>query len=387
MINGIFPLPGPFRFSVEIGEESCRARSGIITTPHGEAQTPLFMPVGTLGSVKTLSPAELGDAGVEIVLGNTYHLQQRPGVEPIASSGGLAAFMGWNGSTYTDSGGFQVFSLADTRRVTEDGVEFRSVYDGKPLKFTPETTLKLQRRIGADIIVALDECRSYPSSFEEVEGATRLTSQWAERFMKAWLESGDEDSRSQAAFLVVQGGMYESLRQRSAGELSQLEPCGFGIGGVSVGESQEEMLRIADLCCGLLPDDKPRHLMGVGTPEDMLRAIEVGVDMFDCVLPTRNGRNGQAFTRMGRLNLRNERFRSDQKPLDDQCDCYACRTFTRAYLHHLVTSGEILGMRLLSLHNVTYYQALMRGARSAIKRGCYLQWMQSVEENWKQCLT
>jgi len=369
-----------FTFDIVARDPDCEARAGVISTPHGEVETPVFMPVGTVGSVKTLTPAELTAAGASLILGNTYHLRQQPGVDIIAEMGGLAAFMKWDGPTFTDSGGFQVFSLGDTRVVREDGVEFRSVYDGRRLEFTPEGTLQLQRGIGADFIVALDVCPPYPSTSDDVARAVDLTTRWAKQFIAAWREGSE---RLQAPFLVVQGGTYEHLRHRSVEGLLPLDPFGFGIGGLSVGEPTDGMLETTRLCCRLLPESKPRHLMGVGMPSDMLGAVAAGVDMFDCVLPTRNGRNGQAFTSTGVVNLRNAHHRRDRLPLDENCECYTCRTFTRAYLHHLTLAGELLGMRLLSLHNITYYLKLMRDARTAIIKGRFREWSRSVRWGWR----
>lgn len=372
-----------FKFEIRARDDSSKARAGIISTPHGLALTPVFMPVGTVATVKTLSPLELKDSGASIVLGNTYHLRHHPGADIINSSGGLADFMGWSGPTLTDSGGFQVFSLSGTRRLDDDGVEFRSVYDGRLVKFTPESTLSLQEQIGADIIVALDECSPYPAEYSDVERAVRLTTRWAKKFLRSWKGQHRDRLHYQAPFLVVQGGIVEELRRLSAEELAVLDPDGFGIGGVSVGEPVEDMLRITEQCCGLLPEDKPRHLMGVGTPYDIVNAIALGVDMFDCVIPTRNGRNGQAFTSHGILNMRNVRFVGDRYPLDDRCDCYTCRSFTRGYLHHLAATGELLGMRLLTLHNIRYYQKIMQEARKAIFAGRYMNWLGGMIDDWK----
>lgn len=341
------------------------------------------MPVGTLAAVKTLSPEELKTAGVSILLGNTYHLQQRPGVDIVAQNEGLARFMGWNGPTLTDSGGFQVFSLSATRKVSEEGVEFRSVYDGSLMKLTPEITLGLQKSIGADIVVALDECPPYPSEHDEVDRATELTTRWAERFMTAWRNDESRERHNQAPFVVVQGGVFEDLRRKSVSQLKDLGSFGFGIGGVSVGEPQTDMLRVAELCCSQLPAEKPRHLLGVGSPQDILGAVAAGVDMFDCVMPTRNGRNGQAFTSRGTVNMRNATHRTDQSPLDEECSCYACTNFTRSYLHHLFETGEILGLRMLSLHNITYYIKLVNSAKKAIKENSYTAWSIEINDGWR----
>jgi len=358
------------------------ARAGILTTPHGIVRTPAFLPVGTVASVKGLGPDELRAAGVEMVLGNTYHLHHRPGEELVASMGGLAAFMGWNGPTLTDSGGFQVFSLSETRKIDEAGVAFRSVYDGRLVHLTPERAGDIQRALGADLIYALDECPPYPASRDEVDRATALTTRWAERFLSHLRQTSDKRSQ-QGLTVVIQGGLFDDLRVRSLEELALLDPDTFAIGGVSVGEPPQEMYRVAEICCSRLPSDRVRHLLGVGTPEDLLTCIGFGVDLFDCVLPTRNGRNGETFTSSGRIDLRLARFRSDQGPLDPICGCPACRNFSRAYLHHLTTAGELLGMRLLSLHNIAYYEHLMQQAQAAIVKGEFGQWKKTLVAGWK----
>lgn len=365
-------------FRITAGDSNSSARCGVITTDHGEANTPFFLPVGTAATVKTLTPDELRDSGAQIVLSNTYHLSQQPGTKLLELNGRLGKFMGWDGPTLTDSGGFQVFSLSPTRKLTEEGVSFRSVYDGSLLHLTPESALSIQRSIGADIIYALDECAPHPSTYEETKRASELTTRWAKRFLTAWEETKEDCDWHQAPFLIVQGGMYDDLRRMSAEQLSEIDPPGFGIGGLSVGEPRETMRAMTELVCSVLPDEKPRHLMGVGTPHDLLDGITAGVDMFDCVLPTRNGRNGQAFSSTGSLNLRNAAFRQDLNPLDEECDCYCCRTFTRSYLHHLTAAGELLGMRLLSLHNLTFYHKLMTGAREAIACGRFSEYSAEV---------
>ncbi len=374
----------PFSFDIIARDKKSCARAGVLQTPHGAVHTPVFTPVGTAATVKTLSPLELERAGAELILGNTYHLFQQPGLEVLRKAGGLANFMGWGRPLLTDSGGFQVFSLSDTRKVTEAGVEFRSVYDGKMMKLTPENAFEIQNAIGADVIVSLDECPPYPSKYEDVESAVELTARWAERFMDRALEGGRDGGNQQAVYLVVQGGVYEDLRNRSCGQVSQLNPFGFCIGGVSVGEPQAEMLKATMICCQNLPDEKPRHLLGVGKPEDMLLAIKEGVDTLDCVMPTRNGRNGQAFTSSGVVNISNERWKHEFAPLDEDCNCYACGNFSRAYIHHLFNNGEILGFRLLSLHNVTYYISLLNKARKAILDGVYDDWSKNELIKWQK---
>jgi len=339
--------------------------------------------VGTLASVKTLSPQELYDANAKLVLGNTYHLNQHPGIDIVKQAGGLAAFMAWNGPTFTDSGGFQVFSLSATRKVTEQGVIFRSVYDGSLINLTPQRVYEMQRDIGADIIVAFDECPPYPSTLAEVRRATDLSNRWAVMFLDFWKRGNEQARQYQAAYLVIQGGVFEELRLQATEFISSLEPSGFCIGGVSVGEPNEDLLKVVKTCCEHLPQEKPRHILGVGTPGDILASIEVGADTFDCVMPTRNGRNGQVFTADGVLNLKNSRLKNDFEPLDSSCSCYTCKTFSRAYLHHLTLSHELLGMRLLSLHNVTYFVRLVDDGRNAIISNNYLGWKREVVSKWQ----
>jgi len=352
-----------------------------LTTPHGAVETPAFLPVGTLGAVKTLSPGDLRACGVEMALGNTYHLHHQPGEDIIAGMGGLARFMSWDGPTLTDSGGFQVFSLSDTRQVSEEGVVFSSVYDGADVHFTPESVCRIQRKIGADLIYALDECPPWLATESEVERATMLSVRWARRFFAefAKLNEVEGDSR-QTPVPVIQGGRYRRIRKICIDELASLNPLSYGVGGVSVGEPPEEMIETAALCCELLPPEKPRHLLGVGTPLDILNAIEAGVDLFDCVLPTRNGRNGQVFTSHGVVNLRLARWRGSAEPLDEACSCEACRNFTRGYLHHLTVVGETLGLRLLSLHNVAFYQRLVAYARESLTQGTFTSFKRGTTE-------
>ena len=354
----------------------------MISTPHGDVPTPMFFPVGTMATVKTLSPSELHNANAKLVLGNTYHLNQHPGVNIIKQAGGLSAFMGWDGPTFTDSGGFQVFSLAPTRKITENGVEFRSVYDGSLINFTPQSVYEIQRDIGADIIVALDECPPYPSTFEEVKRATEQSNRWAVKFMDHWRVGNTKAEHYQAAYLVIQGGVFEELRLQASDFIASLDPPGFCIGGVSVGEPKEDMLNVVELCCNQLPDEKPRHVLGVGTPRDILDSIEVGADTFDCVMPTRNGRNGQAFTSNGVINLNNSRLKIEFDALDQSCNCYTCKNFSRAYLHHLTMAKEFLGMRLLSLHNITYFIHLVDEARNAIISKDYIEWKSGIIKEW-----
>jgi queuine tRNA-ribosyltransferase len=346
-----------FRLSATDGA----ARRGTLTTARGAIETPTFMPVGTYGTVKAMSPAELVDIGSQVVLGNTFHLWLRPGLEVIAAHGGLHRFMGWDGPILTDSGGFQVFSLGALRKITEDGVKFQSPVNGDACFLSPEESMRIQRVLDSDIVMVFDECTPHPATFDEARDSMRLSLRWAQRSRQA--HAGNPN----ALFGIVQGGMHESLRDESLAGLVDIGFDGYAIGGLSVGESKEEMTRILAHTAPRLPADKPRYLMGVGTPADIVGAVAAGIDMFDCVLPTRNARNGWIYTRRGVVKLRNARYRDDLGPLDPDCGCYTCRNFTRAYLHHLQRVNEILGARLNTLHNLHYYEELMRGLREAIQ--------------------
>jgi queuine tRNA-ribosyltransferase len=337
------------------------ARRGKLTLPHGTVDTPAFMPVGTYGTVKAVSPRELNELGAQIVLGNTFHLWLRPGPDVVAAHGGLHRFMGWNGPLLTDSGGYQVYSLGPMRKITEEGVRFQSPVNGDPCLLTPEESMRVQRALGADIVMVFDECTPYPADLKHARDSMRLSLRWAARSKRA--HEGD----GTALFGIVQGGMYEDLRDESLAELTRIGFDGYAIGGLSVGESKREMMRILGHVAPRLPADRPRYLMGVGTPQDIVAAVSSGIDLFDCVLPTRNARNGWAYTRQGVVKLRNARHRNDVRPLDERCRCYTCLNFTRAYLHHLQRVNEILGARLNTLHNLYYYQELMRGLRAAIE--------------------
>ncbi len=340
------------------------ARAGILTTPHGRVETPCYMPVGTQASVKALSAEDVRACGGGLILANTYHLMLRPGVELIEKAGGLHKFMRWDGPILTDSGGFQVFSLADFRDITEEGVAFKSHLDGKPWKLTPESAVQIQHRLGVDILMALDECIPYPSSEEYVERSVERTTRWAERCLRAHQEAGGEASR--ALFGIVQGSRYAALREKSAQQLLALDFPGYAIGGVSVGEPKEEIYRVTEITAPMLPASKPRYLMGVGTPEDLWECVERGIDLFDCVLPTRVARNGMALTRRGRMNMKNARYTDDFSPLDPDCPCETCRNYTRAYIRHLVQAEELLVLRLLSLHNLTFMSETTRQIRNSI---------------------
>jgi queuine tRNA-ribosyltransferase len=339
------------------------ARAGRLDLVHGAVETPVFMPVGTYGTVKAMSPAELAEIGAGIVLGNTFHLWLRPGLDVIAAHGGLHRFMGWDQPLLTDSGGFQVFSLGTMRKISEEGVKFASPINGDRLMLTPEESIRIQRALDSDIAMVFDECTPFPATERQAAASMRLSMRWAERSRREWDRSRPG---ANALFGIVQGSVYEALRDESLGALAALGFDGYAIGGLAVGEPKDAMLRILGHCAPRLPADRPRYLMGVGTPEDIVAAVAAGIDMFDCVLPTRNARNGWLFTRWGDLRLRNARYRDDTRPVDETCGCYACRHFTRAYLHHLQRANEILGARLATIHNLFYYLTLMRELRGAI---------------------
>ncbi len=340
------------------------ARSGVFTTAHGAFQTPAFMPVGTQASVKGVTPKELKELGAQIILSNTYHLHLRPGEALIEEFGGLHSFMGWDGPILTDSGGYQVFSLAKLRKLSGDGVEFRSHVDGAKILFTPEKVVEIQERLGVDIMMVLDECLAYPSTEAEADKSLELTLRWAERSQKARTRRGRV-----FAFGIVQGGMFPKLREQSCRELARMEFDGYAIGGLSVGEPIPLLYEMAALSAAHLPREKIRYLMGVGTPLDILAAVAAGVDLFDCVIPTRSARFGRLYTSTGTLNIRNSEFRTDKRPLDERCGCYACTNFSRAYVSHLVHAKEILGVQLGTIHNLFFYQELLRRIREAIASG------------------
>ncbi|MFZ9645951.1 MAG: tRNA guanosine(34) transglycosylase Tgt [Fluviibacter sp.] len=341
------------------------ARRGRLTLAHGQVDTPAFMPVGTYGTVKAMTPDALADTGAQICLGNTFHLWLRPGMEVIKQFGGLHQFMNWDRPILTDSGGFQVFSLGDLRKITEEGVKFASPIDGAKLFLTPEISMQIQKDLNSDIVMIFDECTPYPADYKTAAESMRLSLRWARR-------SRDEHDRlenTNALFGIVQGGMHEALRDESLAGLKDINFNGFAIGGLSVGEPKEDMMRILAHTAPQLPTDKPRYLMGVGTPEDLMDSVEQGIDMFDCVMPTRNARNGHLFTRFGDVKIKNARFKTEQGPLDPTCSCYTCKNFSRAYLHHLFRAGEILSSILNTIHNLHYYQTLMAEMRSAIENG------------------
>ena len=350
------------------------ARRGTLTLAHGTVETPAFMPVGTYGTVKAMSPAELKEIGAHIVLGNTFHLWLRPGLEVIAAHGGLHRFMGWDGPILTDSGGFQVFSLGELRKITEEGVKFQSPVNGDRCFLTPEESMRIQKVLNSDIVMIFDECTPHPADLQQAGDSMRLSLRWAERSKRA------HEGNPNALFGIVQGGMHESLRDESLAGLVNIGFDGYAIGGLSVGEPKEDMLRILDHVAPRMPADKPRYLMGVGTPEDIVDAVARGVDMFDCVMPTRNARNGWLFARFGTVRIKNAQYRLDMRPLDEACGCYTCRNFTRAYLHHLHRIGEILGARLNTIHNLYYYQELMQGIRRAIEEGRFADFVREFRQ-------
>lgn len=354
------------------------ARRGRLTLNHGIVQTPIFMPVGTYGSVKAMLPHELDDAGAQIVLGNTFHLWLRPGTDILDRHGGLHGFMQWNRPILTDSGGFQVFSLDGMRKITEEGVRFASPIDGSRLFLTPEESMRIQRSLNSDIAMVLDECTPYriddrPATHEEAATSMRMSLRWARRSRQAFLEMGNPN----ALFGIIQGGMYEDLRDESLNGLTQIGFEGYAIGGLSVGEPKKDMMRVLTHVAPRMPANAPRYLMGVGTPEDLVEGVSRGVDMFDCVMPTRNARNGWLFTRYGDLKIRNACYRDDTRPLDPTCGCHTCRHFSRAYLHHLQRAGEISGARLNTLHNLHFYLHLMEDMRAAIEQNRFESWREA----------
>jgi queuine tRNA-ribosyltransferase len=370
-------MTDPFSFRLIATDGA--ARRGEISTPHGAVQTPAFMPVGTQATVKGLTPGTVRDTGAEILLGNTYHLMLRPGAERIAALGGLHKFMNWPRPILTDSGGFQVMSLSELRTIDQKkGVTFRSHIDGATVELTPERAIEIQRLLGADIVMQLDECIKLPNTAAELDRAMRLSLAWAERCKRAF-EIGPA---GRALFGIVQGGDDLALRAQSAGALTAIGFQGYAIGGLAVGEPQEIMLKITEATARELPADQPRYLMGVGTPDDLIETVARGIDMFDCVLPTRNGRHGAVFTRFGQINLDNARHRDDPRPLDEQSPYETTRTYSRAYLHHLVRVNEMLGAMLLSAINLAYYQELMAGMRDAIERGRFAEFRAQTREGW-----
>ena len=346
-----------------------KARRGRLTFPRGTIETPAFMPVGTYGTVKAMTPEELKGIGAEIILGNTFHLMLRPGTEIVRLHGDLHEFMHWDKPILTDSGGFQVFSLAEMRKISEEGVRFQSPVDGRKILMTPESSMQVQRELGSDIVMIFDECTPYPATYEQAHDSMQLSLRWAKRSKDA------HANNPSALFGIVQGGMYEQLRKISAHGLLEIGFDGYAIGGLSVGEPKDERDKVLEATLPELPSDKPRYLMGVGKPEDIVEAVKRGIDMFDCVIPTRNARNGFLFTRYGTLKIRNSQYQHDTRPIDEQCGCYTCQHYSRAYLRHLDKCGEILGARLNTIHNLYYYQELMRDIRTAIAENRFEQFV------------
>ena len=364
----------PVKFSVTATDGA--ARRATLSFPRGDIQTPVFMPCGTYGAVKGMTPAALDELGTQILLGNTFHLMLRPGTGIIRDHGDLHDFMGWDKPILTDSGGFQVFSLGDLRKIDESGVNFRSPINGDAVFLSPESSMQVQSELGSDIAMVFDECTPYPADKRAVAESMELSLRWAKRSREAWAGPG-------TLFGIVQGGVHTDLRDASIAGLLDIGFEGYAIGGLSVGEPKDEMMEVVRHTAPRLPGDRPRYLMGVGTPRDLLDCVVAGVDMFDCVMPTRNARNAHLFTSEGVLRLRNARFRSDTGPVDPDCGCYTCRNFSRAYLHHLDKSGEMLGAQLATIHNLSYYMALMAGMRSAIEAGELLDYVADVKGRWK----
>lgn len=365
------------RFHIDRTCPDTKARAGLLTTSHGLIFTPVFMPLATQGSVKALAPDDLKSTGAGILLGNTYHLYLRPGLEVIKRFGGLHRFMSWEGPLLTDSGGFQVFSLGHMRRISDEGVLFRSHLDGSEHFLTPELAIEIQQELGADIVMAFDECPPYPEDFHLIRKAVERTSRWAERCLRR------HQREDQALFGIVQGGTSIPLRRESAEYLVSLDFPGYAVGGLSVGEPKALMYQMARETAGLLPVKKPRYLMGVGSPEDLVECISYGIDMFDCALPTRIARNGALFTRHGRANIRNSRFKSQEGPIDPSCDCYTCHTFSAAYLHHLFKCKELLAYRLATIHNISFILSLMAEVRLAIMEGSFSEFKESFLSNYR----
>ena len=361
----------------EIKSRDGKARRGVLELAHGAVDTPAFMPVGTYGTVKAMTPDELAANGTQIVLGNTFHLWLRPGLDVIGKHGGLHRFMGWDRPILTDSGGFQVFSLSSTRKISEEGVRFASPINGDALFLTPEESMSIQKTLNADIAMVFDECTPYPATEKQAAESMQLSMRWARRC---------RDVHRGVLFGIVQGGMHEKLRDDSLDQLLRIGFEGYAIGGLSVGEPKEDRARVMRHITPNLPPDRPRYLMGMGTPEDIIEAVAAGIDMFDCVLPTRNARNGWLFTRFGDVKIRNARYSDDTRPLDERCACHTCRHFTRAYLHHLQKANEILGARLNTLHNLHYYQELMRELRAAIETGVLYEAAARLLEDRKRLL-
>ncbi|GEQ33064.1 tRNA guanosine(34) transglycosylase Tgt [Marinilactibacillus psychrotolerans] len=367
----------PVKYHLEKKEKHTGARLGKIETPHGTFETPMFMPVGTLASVKTMAPEELEEMGAGIILSNTYHLWLRPGEDIVDEAGGLHEFMNWDRGILTDSGGFQVFSLSDMRDIKEEGVHFRSHLDGSKLFLSPEKAIQIQNKLGSDIMMSFDECPPFDESYDYVKKSVERTSRWAERGLNA-----HEKLNKQGLFGIVQGAGFEDLRKQSAKDLVSMDFSGYSIGGLSVGEPKKEMYRVLDFTTPLLPENKPRYLMGVGTPDALIEGVIRGVDMFDCVLPTRIARNGTTMTSKGRVVIKNAEYARDYRPLDEKCNCYTCRNYSRAYIRHLIKSDETFGLRLTSYHNLFFLLDLMKKVRQAIREDNLLEFKESFFEEY-----
>ena len=373
----------PPRFAFTIHATDGRARTGTIAMRRGEIRTPAFMPVGTAATVKAMKPETVRATGADIILGNTYHLMLRPGAERVARLGGLHKFMNWPRPILTDSGGYQVMSLSDLRKITEEGVTFASHIDGSRHSLTPERSMEIQRLLGSDIVMAFDECPKIDQPREVIARSMEMSMRWARR-SRAAFDAGGDHAEASALFGIQQGGLDQRLRAESAGALSEIGFDGYAIGGLAVGEGQEAMFATLDFAPAMLPEDRPRYLMGVGKPDDLVGAVERGVDMFDCVLPSRSGRNGQAFTWAGPVNIRNAKHAEDTAPLDERCGCSVCATYSRAYLHHLVKSGEILGAMLMTEHNIAFYQQLMAAMRAAIAEGRFATFAADFRRDYRK---
>jgi queuine tRNA-ribosyltransferase len=370
------------KFTLAAKDTNTAARAGTVSTDHGDIPTPIFMPVGTRASVKSVGPRELKEQNVRIILANTYHLYLKPGNDILRKAGGVHRFMNWDGPLLTDSGGYQVYSLSELRKINEEGVTFKSHLDGSKLHFTPENVVDTQRIIGSDIMMPLDECPPSTAEREYIRKSGELTIRWAERARNRFSATSPLYSHEQALFGITQGGIHSDLRTLSTKALVDLDFDGYAVGGMAVGEPAEEMYRILELSHPLLPEQKPRYLMGVGTPENILNAIERGIDMFDCVIPTREGRNGRVYTRSGKLNLRSAKYSEDFDPIDEGFDNYVCRNFSRAYIRHLLNVGEILGLTLCTLQNISFFMWLTAAAREQILNGSFMEWKNDFLERY-----
>jgi queuine tRNA-ribosyltransferase len=371
-------------FKVLKTDSNSSARTGILKTDHGDIQTPIFMPIGTQGAVKTVTPSELKTVKSQVILGNTYHLYLRPGTELINQAGGLHKFMNWDLPILTDSGGFQVFSLARLNKITDDGVEFQSHLDGSSHYLTPEKSMEIQRSLGSDIIMAFDECPPGDADIATIKSSVKRTKIWIDRCNRYLVENQPIYNWEQTMFPIVQGGVSSELRKQSAEEMIPFANCGIAIGGLAVGEEKSAMFGMIEVLDELLPKDQPRYLMGVGTPTDLIQAVQHGVDMFDCVIPTRNARNGQLFTSFGKVNIRNEKYKYDFNPIDENCECETCKNFTRSYIRHLFNIKEVLGLRLATIHNLHYYLNLMELMREHIRKGDFSKWSEKYLNNYEK---